>query len=161
MKSEDFLKEVVAPNILTIIHHIDDYRAAVNSILTLDAYFGIRFVELKSASHPFVAGFDRDDAYRDELSKRSGAYRVLRDAAAALKHGELEGRKARLLKSSDSVVSRSVSLHGTISAVVIEFEEDDIQRRLTAEFLLSKGLTVARQVLVNPDYKDLFPRRWS
>jgi hypothetical protein len=85
-----FLDSVVKPNADDVSKRHEDMRVAVNAMLTLDAFFGILYAELRSRKHPAVAG---DDKYRDHLAGRFRDYRILRDAAAALKHGELIYKK--------------------------------------------------------------------
>jgi hypothetical protein len=51
-----------------------------------------------------------DSDFRDLLSSECPEFRAVRDAAFALKHGELTGKKPRLVERADQVASYSGAL---------------------------------------------------
>jgi hypothetical protein len=94
-----FLDSVVKPNADELSKRNNDVRLAVNAMLTLDAFFGILYADLRARNEPAVAGFQRDHQYRDDLASHSRDYQILRDAAFSIKHGELTGTKPRLVEN--------------------------------------------------------------
>jgi hypothetical protein len=106
---ETFLAEVAQPNTAAAINGPGDMRAVVNAILALDALAGLIHAHGKAAGRPDMAAHESDDDYREDLAKASLSYRVLRDAAASLKHGELshprKKRLARLLRRPEALSS--------------------------------------------------------
>ena len=97
MTPETFIAEVAQPNMGAALTDPGDIRAIVNAILALDALAGIIHAHGKAAGRPEIAAHEGDDDYREELSKISLSYRVLRDSAASLKHGELLHRRTKRL----------------------------------------------------------------
>lgn len=104
MKPADFLDKVVTTNVVHLGENRGKMSCAVNALLTLDAFAGVLFAHLvKLDSAP-----SKDDSeFRDLLSRECSEFRVVRDAAFALKHGELTGKKPRLVERADQVVSYS------------------------------------------------------
>lgn len=102
-----FLAEVVHLNMVAAFDSADDMRAIVNAILTLDALVGLIHAHGKAAGRSEMTACKDDDVYREDLAKVSPSYRVLRDAAASLKHGELTRPRnrdlARLLRSPEAM----------------------------------------------------------
>jgi hypothetical protein len=94
-----FFESVVKPNADELSKHHNDIRLAINAIVTADALFGILYAELRSKNRSAVANFADDDRYRDDLASRSRDYRILRDVAFSIKHGELRRKKPRLVKN--------------------------------------------------------------
>jgi hypothetical protein len=95
-----FFESVIKPNADELSKHHNDMRLAINAFLTADAFFGILYAELRSKNEPTVAHLADDDKYRDDLAGRSRNYRILRDVAFSIKHGELfRGKKPRLVKN--------------------------------------------------------------
>jgi hypothetical protein len=74
----------------------------VNAIL-LDALVGIIHADLKSRGKET----GEDAAFRDRLASQHLEYGILRDAAFALKHGELRGKKPLLVQRAEQVTSYS------------------------------------------------------
>lgn len=105
MNPETFLAEVAQPNMQTALEEPDDLRAIVNAILTLDAFAGIIHSTGVSASNPAMVAHGSDDLYRDALAGVSRSFRVLRDAAASIKHGALDPKrkKVRLVRGSKAL----------------------------------------------------------
>ena len=97
---EEFLRDVAAPNVHELGNNIGDLRMAVNAISTLDALVGVIHAE----RHRHGLESSDDGAFRDKLAAKHRGYALLRDAAFALKHGELRG-KARLVQRADQVIS--------------------------------------------------------
>ena len=79
-------------------------RCAVNALLTLDAFTGVLFAHLTKLDR---APSKDDSEFRDVLSRECPEFRIVRDAAFALKHGELTAKKPRLVQRADQVVSYS------------------------------------------------------
>ena len=125
MTPREFFDSVVKPNADELFAPSRSVRSAVNAILTLDAFFGILFAELKSMSDPAVVGLapGDDSKYREQLANQSPKFKVLRDTADALKHGELTRRprivaKAKQVKGTQAgagtLMAGADSLGGTI-----------------------------------------------
>ncbi|WP_345822886.1 hypothetical protein ABC766_31860 (plasmid) [Methylobacterium fujisawaense] len=133
MTPEAFLTEVVKSNVAAALTDPNDIRAIVNAILTLDALVGMIHAHGKAADKAGIAEYKRDDDYCEALAATSPSYRVLRDAAASLKHGELSHPRrkslARLLRSPDALGSKPTSF-GTYNfgrpfgghSIVIEYD---------------------------------------
>ena len=67
-------------------------------------FTGILFAHLANLNHPP----SKDDIeFRDLLCHQCSEFRIVRDAAFALKHGELTAKKPRLVQRADQVVSYS------------------------------------------------------
>jgi hypothetical protein len=103
MTPRTFFDIVVKPNAFTLSEHFGDERCAVNAIQSLDAFFGILYAELTARNDRSVTRFKTDDEYRDDLAARFLDYRILRDMAASLKHGELKRKKPRLVARQDQM----------------------------------------------------------
>ena len=105
MTPREFLEEVAQPNMEHALRQPDDIRALVNAVLALDALAGLLHAHGRAADVPAMAKHEQDDRYRDDLAAVSRSYRVLRDLAASLKHGELKQKKARLVRRGEAVRS--------------------------------------------------------
>jgi hypothetical protein len=103
MTPRAFFESVVKPNAHALFEDFVDERLAINAICSLDAFFGQLYTELVRRNDPSIARFDSDDKYRDDLASRFPPYWIIRDTSAAIKHGELKRKKARLVKSSDQI----------------------------------------------------------
>jgi hypothetical protein len=92
---KEFFRVIVDPNLREFYADEGDLRLGVNSILTLDALVGVLHQEnrRKSGADPN----DKDEKFRDDLATKSDAYRIVRDAAAAVKHGALIRPKQRMV----------------------------------------------------------------
>jgi hypothetical protein len=92
---KEFFRVIVDPNLQEFYADEGDLRLGVNSILTLDALVGVLHQEnrRKSGAGPN----DKDEKFRDDLATKSDAYRIVRDAAAAVKHGALIRPKQRMV----------------------------------------------------------------
>ena len=101
MTPRQFFEEVAEPNARLAIAHRSDLRRVINAIMTLDALFGILHAALHNAG---INSMRRDDDWKEELAKQSDDYRLLRDAAYALKHGQLNiGNKPRIVRRPDQL----------------------------------------------------------
>ncbi len=97
-----FFESVVKPNAAELSKRNNDMRLAVNAMLTLDAFFGILYAQLRARNQPM--GFAKDDQYRDHLASSSRDY----ESSAmhfSIKHGELTGKKARLVQNVSQIQS--------------------------------------------------------
>src|SRR3712207_5041989 len=110
MTPRHFFDNIAELNVNEFLPSFWKERAAVNAILTLDAFFGILFAHLKGISDPTVSQIPDDRRYRDQIASTSVDYQILRDAAFSIKHGELTGTKARLVSRADQVGSSAVTL---------------------------------------------------
>jgi hypothetical protein len=99
----DFFKDIVAPNVDALGNDVGDLRHAVNAILSLDALAGIIHADLHSRGQET----NDDAAFRERFAEQHLEYGIVRDAAFALKHGELRHRKPRLVQRADQVTSYS------------------------------------------------------
>jgi hypothetical protein len=79
MTGLEFLRHIVEPNWLDLRDHPADLRRAINAILSCDAAVGAYAVEIGK----------RHKDLRDEIGDISRPYGSVRDAAFALKHGDL------------------------------------------------------------------------
>ena len=114
MRARDFLEVVVQPNMQLALEEPQDWRHAVNAVLTIDALIGVIFAECQ-ASEALKLPEPTDDRYRDRLAQECASYRIVRDLAASIKHGELTRGKARLVKRPSQVmpVTNQVGLFQT------------------------------------------------
>jgi hypothetical protein len=119
LTSRDFFDVVVVPN--NNAQHADtsDLRHAFNAIAALDAYVGIWAHELNSSGKINLS----EEALRDLLADRSVEYRVLRDMAFALKHGELTGKKARLVRRATGLTKQGSAFNRETFAIGFQTEE--------------------------------------
>ncbi|MCV0385865.1 MAG: hypothetical protein K5821_05460 [Nitrobacter sp.] len=92
------MNEVVTPNVAALADDRGNIRLAINAVLALDTFVGILWLRSR-------AGSGDDGHLRDALANESESYRLVRDAAFALKHGELLGKKPRLVRRADQVVA--------------------------------------------------------
>jgi hypothetical protein len=104
MTPDDFLDNVVTRNVIHLGEVRGSYRRAVNALLTLDAFVGILFAHLRDLN---IAPTSDDLEFRDLLARESYDFKIVRDAAFALKHGELTGRKVRLVRKANQVIAHS------------------------------------------------------
>jgi hypothetical protein len=101
MTPQQFFDEVAEPNARLAAADRGDLRLAVNAIMTLDALFGILHATLFDQGKMREAS---DDVWKDSLAEQNSDYRLLRDAAYALKHGNLNrGKKVRLVRRPDQL----------------------------------------------------------
>jgi hypothetical protein len=84
---KEFFRVVVDPNLQEFYANEGDLRLGVNAILTLDALVGVLHQENRRKSG--VGPNDEDEKFREQVAAKSDAYRIVRDAAAAVKHGTL------------------------------------------------------------------------
>lgn len=96
----EYFEEVAAANAKVAIANPGDRRLAINAIMTLDAFFGALHSELLQAG---AIAEKSDDKWKEMLAEASHHYRLLRDTAYALKHGNLTRPTPRLVRKSDSV----------------------------------------------------------
>jgi hypothetical protein len=75
-------------------------RLAINAIMTLDAFFGVLHAALHAKG---TLKEPNDDVWKEKLAQQNDDYRLLRDAAYALKHGELKHRRPRLVRRPDQL----------------------------------------------------------
>jgi hypothetical protein len=96
-----FFDEVAEPNARSAIAARGNLRQAINAVMTLDALFGILHAALH---HAGIVAVRRDDDWKEELAAQSDDYRLLRDLAYTLKHGQLNlGNKPRIVRRPDQL----------------------------------------------------------
>ena len=100
MTPSEFFDDVAEKNALSAIDAPGDLRQAINAIMTLDAFFGILHAALYAKGK---LNESRDDGWKEKLAQKNDDYRLLRDAAYALKHGELKQPKPRLVRRPDQL----------------------------------------------------------
>jgi hypothetical protein len=96
----EYFDEVAGANASDALKDPGDKRLAINAIMTLDGFFGSLHVELFKAR---IVRDASDDKWKETLAQGCQNYRVLRDTAYALKHGNLTGAKPRLVRRPDNV----------------------------------------------------------
>jgi hypothetical protein len=138
LRLRDFLTSIVQPNMQLALENPDDERHGINAILTIDALVGQLYEAMLTSNHPDVAGVKRDDEFRDKLAQRSDEYRLLRDLAAAYKHGQLRGAKPRLAHRGGQITNRknTIGLFQVVDrlgshVLVIELSDKRGHRRLS------------------------------
>jgi hypothetical protein len=87
MAPRGFFDAVAAVNAELAVRNPDDLRHAINAIMALDAFFGILHASLHGAAG--VPG--NDSVWKEQLASSCESYKLLRDAAYTLKHGQLTG----------------------------------------------------------------------
>jgi hypothetical protein len=88
----EFFDEVAGPNSHSAVANPGDLRRAINAMMTLDAFVGILHAALYQAGRVT----ESDDAkWKEVLAKQTPDYELLRDAAYALKHGQLDPKRKR------------------------------------------------------------------
>lgn len=105
----EYLDEVSAANANAAIDAAGDRRLAINAIMTLGGFFGTLHCALFEAG---AIAEKSDDVWKESLAIESPPYRVLRDAAYALKHGNLTHKKARLIRKPDKIFTMPASFDG-------------------------------------------------
>jgi hypothetical protein len=110
VRPTDFFKDIVTPNVDALGDDVGDLRLAVNAILSLDALAGIIHADLHSKGQET----NDDVAFRDRLAEQHLEYGIARDAAFALKHGELRNKKPRLVQRAGQVTSYSAVFDETV-----------------------------------------------
>jgi hypothetical protein len=109
MTPNDFLDDVVTRNVAHLGEVRGSYRRAVNALLTLDAFAGILFAHLKDLN---FAPTSDDLEFRDLLARESYDFKIVRDAAFVLKHGELMGKRPRLVRKANRVLAHPGAFGG-------------------------------------------------
>jgi hypothetical protein len=99
LTSRDFHDQILVANIVAQHEQTHSLRHAVNAIASLDYYVGLWSHDLKATGRVKLD----EEPFRGRLAERSLAYRILRDMAYSLKHGELTGTKPRLVKRAEQL----------------------------------------------------------
>jgi hypothetical protein len=94
---KEFFRVIVGPNLHEFYANEGDLRLGVNSILTLDALVGVLHQEICRKNGAGPEEREKDEKFRDKLADKSDTYRIVRDAAAAVKHGILTRPKQRVV----------------------------------------------------------------
>jgi hypothetical protein len=143
MTPREFFEQVVEPTLAEFKSCEDDLRRAILAIWVVDAL----------AAHVhfhMVAKLAADDlGFRNHLAQQSDEFRLLRDAAKALKHAKLE-RGAPLVSGSDQVGIRPVGYgaggygegpYGGRSQMVIEYSDG---RKRNLQAVLKASIAILR-----------------
>ncbi|MBR0733488.1 hypothetical protein JQ595_32555 [Bradyrhizobium japonicum] len=98
MTPADIFNNVAAPNVAAQGGDVGDIRLAVNAILSLDALMGVIHADR------YRRGLETGDdiVFRNKLAAQHFEIRLVRDAAFALKHGELRPA-ARLVQRAEQI----------------------------------------------------------
>ncbi|TNC16421.1 hypothetical protein FF100_04025 [Methylobacterium terricola] len=102
----EFLEEVAHPNMVQALEEPDSKLRIINAIMSLDALAGIIYTYGSSIKDPAISAFKSDTKFRDNLAEISHSFKVLRDTAFSIKHGELTHDKPRLVRSVGSIQER-------------------------------------------------------
>lgn len=97
----EYFEEVAAENAKMAVERPGDRRLAINAIMTLDGFFGTLHATLLKQGQ---VSQQNDDEWKEALACMNTSYRLLRDTAFALKHGELTRKAPRLVRRSEQVV---------------------------------------------------------
>jgi hypothetical protein len=97
----EYFGEVAGENAKQALAQPGNLRLATNAIMTLDGFFGALHAELLQIGLIKEAS---DDKWKEVLAADTDHYRVLRDAAYALKYGVLTHKKPRVIRRSDQVL---------------------------------------------------------
>lgn len=158
MTPETFLAEVAHPNMLATFEDSDDVRTIVNAILSLDALVGMIHTQGVAAGQPGIAEYVEDRDYREALAEASPSYRMLRDAAATLKHGALSAPKktglARLLRTSEAFAVEANTL-GFMEAgdriggevILIRYDHDEKQGIVRASRVITDTYRMLKRIV--------------
>jgi hypothetical protein len=110
MTPRHFFDDIAEKNARLAIAARHDLRLAINAFMTLDAFFGILHATLYETC---VAEVPRDDdKWKEQLAQQSNEYRLLRDAAFALKHGNLSRGAPRLVSGPKQLVAMPGAFQG-------------------------------------------------
>jgi hypothetical protein len=96
----EFFEQIPAADAEAAVSHPGDLRSAIHAIMTLDGFFGILHARLYELQ--IVQEHD-DSKWKGELAHENNYYRLLRDCVYALKHGELQQPKPRLVRRPDQI----------------------------------------------------------
>ena len=147
-----FLNDVVKPNLTMLRDDVSSYPAAINAILTVDAFFGIYFSQSKQIHH------SNDTEFRQYYAGLSDAYRIVRDCSFAIKHGVLTGKVPRLVRRSDQIVRNPLRIHNDNSydgesifsddVITIELEQD----RIYVESVIREVVRLMECIVTGEDF---------
>jgi hypothetical protein len=143
----EYLEEVAAENARQSIANPSDRRLAVNAIMTLDGFFGSLHADLRSNG---LVEDERDDTWKESIAIANKMYRVLRDSAYALKHGQLTGSKPRLVRRHNQILTMPAAFDagfypGAFHTEVVWIEAEDTDYR--ADEVIARVLEIAREEL--------------
>jgi hypothetical protein len=148
MTTREYFDQIAAENARIAIEHPGDLRLAINAIMTLDGFFGTLHAEL----HKIGLVQERiDDQWKERLAHENQSYRLLRDAAYALKHGRLDDRKPRLVRRPDQIMTMPASFDASdfdpsaFDAETVWIETDETDYR--ADEMIKEVLEFARERL--------------
>lgn len=107
MTPSEFLKRIVEPNIEEFMAAQTDIRRAINAIHCVDDLVGLIHAWARVNAPTRVP--EKDEVYRKQLAAKNDLFRAFRDAAAALKHGELTDntKTPRLLTRASDVRAKA------------------------------------------------------
>jgi len=134
MRLLDYFNEVAAENASLATSYPGDLRLAINAIMTLDGFFGSLHAELLQAGK--ITEPERDDDWKEIVAQQDNMYR-LRDTSCELRHGNLTGKKPRLVRRSDHASHADV--------VLINASDTDYQ----AVEVINAVALIARKMLEN------------
>ncbi len=135
----EFLKQVAAKDAKAAIAHPGDIRSAIHAIMTLDAFHA-------SLYQSGTIREQNDSKWKEELACKNKYYRMSRDYAYALKHGELWHEKPRLFRRPEQIVSKGRAFQASAfqtNRIWITAEDGDYR----ADLVIKNVAEFARQCL--------------
>lgn len=107
MTPQDYLVDIVKPNIAEFHEHYSDLRRAHNAIGAVDALAAHLFVWASANAPLTVASVNDDSHYRATLASRNRDFALIRDIAKALKHVQLTRYNPQVSRA-DQITSRPI-----------------------------------------------------
>lgn len=104
MTPREFLEQVVRPNLADLEADFGDVRKAFNALHSVDALAA----QIFHGGGGKAAGLGKSDtAFREQLANENEDFRLVRDAAKAVKHGKLEQGSPEISSAKD-IASKSL-----------------------------------------------------
>jgi hypothetical protein len=133
MTPQDFLAQVVRPNVSEFHANVGSLRHAYNAVFTVDALAAHLYWWLNSSNSGSTTTNTDDNSYRNDLAKGDNAYELLRDIAKTQKHVRLTRGKPKV-QTAEQVTSRRIGWgeggygegrYGGVEQVVVDISADE------------------------------------
>jgi hypothetical protein len=144
----EYFEEVAAMNAAAALANSGDRRLAINAIMTLDGFFGTLHATLYAQQS---ISEKSDIQWKEARARDCHEYRVLRDAAYALKHGELTHPTPRVVRRADQILTMPATFdaatfdRGSFDTTTVWIEGNDTDYR--ADEIIKSVLELAREWL--------------
>jgi hypothetical protein len=134
MTPQDFVAQVVRPNVREFHANVGSLRHAYNAVFAVDALAAHLHWWLKSNDSGSTTPSQTDDSYRTELGKANDAYALLHNIANAQKHVRLTRRNPRV-DTAEQITSRRIGYgeggygdgrYGGVGQVVVDVGGDGL-----------------------------------